>query len=250
MATPETTALTPPYIPWKSFVSYLAGLKNTTIPQTLDNSVRPASMAGGVWRQLTSALQFLGFINASKVVQDVFKATVRAYGSPEWKGAVSSHVLPAYAKIIGDLPLGNATAGQLEKRFRENGKIDGQMLEKCIRFYIHALREADVKYSSYFAMRRKRAISKRAGANKANRKKRDDASADNGHRDQTDKTSSGEQPGENPPAGLIEQRLFFKGKPTGYIRVPADLTEEDCKVIQLTLEVLKAYAAQGGTANN
>jgi hypothetical protein len=247
------TILSPPYIPWKSFGNYIAALKNTTVPHTLDNTVRPSNMAGGLWRQLTSAMQFLGLINGSKVAQESLGRLVKAHGSPEWKGAVSAYVLPAYAKIIGELPIASATAGQLEKCFKEEGHVQGQMLEKSMRFYIHALKEAGVKYSSYFTTRREKSIRKTAGTGKGNPKKKDEPTvAGNGESEHP--TAANKSPpaqgaeDSSIPAGLIEQRLFFKGKPTGCIRVPADLTVEDCKVIELTLAVLKAYAEQGATA--
>lgn len=251
---PEVAGATPAYIPWKSFAGYLAALKTTTIPHTLDSTVRPKAMAGGLWRQLTSALQFLGFINTNKVTQEAFRRVVKAYGTLEWKRAVSEYILPAYTKIIGDTPIDTATSGQLEKRFREHGKVDGQMLEKCVRFYLHALKDAGVKYSDYLAMRRKKTTSKRVGGNGKKHGKKDQPFKEDAIAGQPDNPGNGiahrEQIDDATSPGLIEQRLFFRGKPTGCIRVPKNLTEDDCKVIELTLAVLKAYAAQGGDATS
>ena len=245
----EPTATSPPYIPWKSFIGYVAALKNTTVPHTLDGTVRPKSMAGGLWRQLTSALQFLGLINASKVTQEGLRKLVKAHGTAEWKKVVHDCVLPAYAKIVLDTPIENATPGQLEKRFRELGKVDGQMLQKSMRFYLHALKESGVKYSDHLAMRQQRMTGRKAAASRKKQKREDQSAATNGVSAAVE--NGGEPRGQKEsecPAGLIEQRLFFRGKPTGLIRVPADLSEDDCRVVALTLEVLKAYAEQGKNA--
>lgn len=232
----------PPYIPWKSFIGYLDALKKTTVPHTLDNTARPQTMAGGLWNQLVSALQFLGLVKANKEAEDSLSKLVKSHGTPEWKVAVKDFLLPPYKRIIGDLPIESATTGQLEKRFHENGRVDGQLLEKSIRFYLHALKDGGVKYSSYLGMRRDKGQSRKASANKR-KKAKDGAPIENGQ--DPKKMQRQEQPDEMPPSGLIEQRLYFKGKPAGCIRVPENLSVEDCVVIELQLAVLKAYASQG-----
>jgi hypothetical protein len=205
-------------------------------------------MAGGLWRQLTSALQFLGLINQDKETQEIFKKIVKAHGSPEWKAAVATYVLPSYAKIVENLPIENGSMAQLEKCFKDHAKVDGQMLQKCIRFYLHALKESGTKHSTYFVVRQDKATTKRNGTANARRKKNDELSETRAQREPPPKAE--QDPAKRPeedrtPSGQFELKLPFKGKLAGCIRVPDDLTEEDFLVVKLTLEVLKAYATQG-----
>jgi hypothetical protein len=61
--------------------------------------------------------------------------------------------------------------------------------------------------------------------------------------------SAGPPPADKPLDGLIEFPLPFKAKRGGSIRVPLDLTVEDCKLIELTIPVIRAYAEQAEADN-
>jgi hypothetical protein len=240
-------AVSPPYIPWKTFSAYAGSLKSSTIPHTLDSSVRPSSMAGSLWRQLASALQFLGLIDPHKVVKDAMGKLVKSHGTGEWAAAVKSYVLPAYAGIVDGLPLDRATSQQLEKCFRERGHVDGQMLDKVIRFYLHSLREAGVKYSDHLAIRKDRGTKKpRAPKQKSSDPPTRESA--NG-RDQDGRTKKKKSTVESPdediaPPGTKRFPLYFKDKADGMILVPDELDNDDLKVIELTVSVIKAYAGQ------
>jgi hypothetical protein len=246
----ETTA-TPPYIPWKAFAGYTGSLKTSTVPHTLDSSVRPRSMAGGAWRQLTSTLQFLGLTDAHKVTKESFGKLVKAHGTAEWPATLKAHVVTAYAPIVDGLPLDRATSQQLEKAFRERGHVDGQMLDKAIRFYLHALREAEVKYSDLLAMRKDRPARKPRAAKPKAAEQNGSAGAKTGTGAKAHASKGGGEPpvaDEPIPPGTIRFPLYFKGKVPGSILVPDQLDNDDLKVIELTVSVIKAYAAQNKAA--
>ena len=236
-------AVTPPYIPWKTLHGFLARWKSTT-PHKIDPSTMPASMDGTTRRQLRSALKFLELTDADGVVTDKFKEVVSALGTPNWKDAVRTCILPAYSEITSKCPIENGTASQLDSCFRTKCKLDGQMLRKAVRFYLKALEEANVKFSPLFLQRRE-------GASKPKRK-----NGENGANDKLATEKPGGQLSENPkpsgslsqpPLGLIDYPLRFKGKVAGAIWVPVDLSIEDVKVIELMIPILRAYA--GSTAS-
>ena len=201
-------------------------------------------MAGGVWRQLLSALQFLGLIDSQKVTKDAIGKLVKAHGTPEWAKMVKDLVLPAYDQIVDGLPLDRATSQQLEKCFREHGKVDGQMADKCIRFYLHALKDAGVKYSALFLIRKDRSGKKSKPRTKPlpNGSARLPKPEQKAQPDTWDENSDDQA--EPVAVALHSYPLYFKGKPTGVVRIPEELDNEDLKVIELTLSVIKAYAAQ------
>src|SRR5439155_18804582 len=99
-----------------------------------------------------AALKFLGLTEPSGKVTTRFSDLIKVHGTAQWPMAVKECVLPAYQNIIGDLPIDKATSAQLDAKFKDKG-VSGQVLEKAVRSYLHALRAAGVKYSSYLTIR-------------------------------------------------------------------------------------------------
>lgn len=228
----------PVYVPWKSFVGYLAGLKGATIPHMLDNTVKPSSMAGGLWRQILSGLTFLKLIDSDREVQPQLESLVNAYSTDQWPAAVKEHITSAYDGIIGDLPIENATQGQLDSCFREGGNVEGQMLQKAVRFYVHAMSEAGVTYSSHFAMRQERSTPRKKSA--ARKKKPATASKPEIEPPARDTPSAA-------PAGMIDFPLPT-GEIHGFIRVRSDLTMDQYPMVEAMLTAVKVLAEQNSAA--
>jgi hypothetical protein len=239
-------AIRAPYIPWKTFEHYAASLKKVgTPPHTLDNSARPSSMSGGLWRALVSGLKFLKLVEPDGEATDKLAKLVKAHGTPEWTAAVKQYVVPAYAAVVGDLPVKNATVAQLDARFKAHSKLDGQMLRKAERFYLHALRDAGIEYSPLFAMRR-------------------ESTGGNGKRKSTIKKSSAapapeplplrrpahsvEIPAETPtvPAGMIDLPIPIDDH--SFIRVPRSITGEQMALVNSVLGTVKAMADRNDKA--
>lgn len=229
----------PVYIPWKAFEGYISGLKGTVVPHKLDTSAKPPSMNGSLWRQVTSALQFLGLIDSEKTVSTDLEELAAAHGTEQWAIAVKEHVLPAYAGLVDELPLENATQGQLNKCFREKGSVDGQMLSKCVRFYVHALKESGEKFSPHFSLRKESSNGTRK--RKASRKKTTKNKPDE---DQSPPINPVER---NTPTGMIDFPIPM-GDVTGHIRVRGDLTMEQFPMVEAMLNAVKVLA-ETNTAN-
>jgi hypothetical protein len=230
----------PVYIPWKSLAGYLGGLKGTTLPHTLDNTVKPKSMSGGLWRQLTSALQFLDLIGPEKEVTDRLEALVDAYGQETWSAAVKEYILPAYERIVGDLPLENATQGQLGGRFRSAGGVEGQMLKKAVRFYIRALEEAKVKYSQHFSVPkaatnaiRKRTKKTKDAADTKRAAKNGEADGRFGHAHDSTVT----------PKGLLDLVIPLD-TPGCLIRIPQNIEPKHIPLFDAVVNVVRQLAEQ------
>jgi hypothetical protein len=248
MAKAETAetgeAIRAPYIPWKTFEHYAGSLKKVgTPPHTLDHSARPSSMSGGLWRALVSGLKFLKLAEADGRATERLSKLVKAHGGAEWAAAVKQYVVPAYSGVVGDLPVDNATVAQLDARFRAHSKLDGQMLRKAERFYLHALRDAGVKYSPLFAMRR-------------------DSTGSNGRRKVATKKNIAETPPPpKPRSGSHEQEPKTVELPKGmidvpfpigdkqcFIRVPLSITTKQMPMVQAALGMVAAMAAQNEEA--
>ena len=250
----------PPYIPYKSFDNYVAGLKKVgTPPHTLDSSTRPSSMSGGMWRSLVSGLRFLKLIEDDGKATEKFYKLVKAHGGNEWPSAVKQYVIPAYNPVIGDMPLENATVAQLDARFRAHSKIDGQLLRRAERFYLHALRVAGSKFSPLFAMRRESS----GGGKRRNQTKKDtDEVGENGagakranstnkggkddKRSRDDDSSSVVVTGT--PKGMIDVPLPIADMKC-FIRVPLSITTKQMPLVQAAIGMVAAMAAQNDDAD-
>lgn len=233
----------PPYIPWKTLDNYIGSLKGSTVPHTLDGSIKPRGMAGGMWRQLLSALRFLGLTKDGNVVDDSLESLVASHGTDQWSAAVKEVVLPAYDEIIGNLPLENATPAQLNKCFSDFG-AGGQVLEKCVRFYLHALKLSGVKYSSHLSMREPGSAPKKTGASKRKPKIAKKEDAENpATPNSTAHSGSGARLESFTPPGMIDFQIPI-GEVNGLIRVPRSINLDQYPIVEAMLNAVKTLAAQ------
>ena len=151
----KITGTIAPYIPFKTFVTFIQKLHETNAPSVIDRSVFP-TMSGSVRSQLMSTLRFTGLIDSQGTVQSNLLTIVNSYNTEAWTETISKFVFDAYADIIGDVNLDNGTAAQLREAFRERGSVDKQVLDKAVRFYLAALDASGVTYSPHFKVRQQR----------------------------------------------------------------------------------------------
>lgn len=230
MPTKTSDQLLPPYIPWKSFAGHIEGFQGTTVPHKLDGSVRPPTTSGGVWRQLVSALRFLGLIGEDNVVSEAIQSLVAAYGTDEWPAAVKEHVVPAYGHIVRDLPIETATSSMLNERFIETG-CDGQMLEKCVRFYLYALKESGTAYSQHLSIR-ERKPRKKSTSQKPKKKSAQKTRSENESQGETEL-----------PVDFVKITIPIVA-PGAFVYVPRTLTPRDLRVVKATFNLVEAMAEE------
>ena len=138
----------PAYVSWPAFYSFLGKLKETAIPPTMDSSVMKG-LSRPVCSQLRTTFRWLGLVTESDSTTDVMEALVGAHGTPQWKDTLGKVIGDAYADLVGDLNLTSGTGNQLSARFREYN-VTGETLAKAVRFYLHALKSADLEFSPHF----------------------------------------------------------------------------------------------------
>src|SRR5690242_9563591 len=104
-ATSETRrGAIPPYIPFRTFKTHLADLKEHGVPGRIDGDVLK-KMPGSVKRQIKAALKFLGLTNAEDVPTDDLHKLTGVYGTDEWKGALGGLLNARYAPFLVDFNL-------------------------------------------------------------------------------------------------------------------------------------------------
>lgn len=142
----------PPIISASTFTSFIESLKNTKVPPVIDASLLP-KMSGSVRSSLMSALRYLNLIDSAGIVNERLRTLVKAYQTEDWKAVFGDIVRVQYHEIVNGIDLESGTANQLYEAFRTKGNVDGQMLEKAVRFYLATLSEAGWTFSPHFKSR-------------------------------------------------------------------------------------------------
>jgi hypothetical protein len=236
---PPGKASSPPYMPWKALVGFIEHLQKTVTPPRIDSSMMPHGMSGGTRSQLKSTLKFLGFTDDGDHVTDRFRAVIKAYGTAEWGEQLGDTLSQAYERIIATLDLDAGTARQLAEHFRERGHVEGEMLEKCIRFYLQASKSAGWTYSPHFDARG----TKTAMRGKRPAKPKGAGAAPDGELPNGDRSDDVAIQSQNDPTKLRRFALAIPGKPDALIQVPHDLTEKEWKMIDGTLRAFVSLNA-------
>lgn len=227
----ETAKSTPPYVAFPTFVSFVERLSQTALPTRIDRSVMQG-MSGVTQSHLMSALRSLNLINDTGHVSDRLRTLVRAYGTEKWTEELGEVLIAAYGAVVNGLDLDNGTQKQLYDCFKANGNVDGETLDKCVRFYLKAMEAADMTLSPHFTMRRQ-------GAPRRSAAKQRKASGNGAEAIKSQERNGDEV---EPPTGTIGFPLHVPGKAAGMIYVPSDLSPEDCELIEAMMPVLRAYA--------
>lgn len=234
-AVSEGVTLRPPYAPFDTVKNFIERLKTSgIIPHRIDKSVM-TNLSGAAQSHLLLALRFLGLIDADGTPLVGLHELVESFGTPQWAVKINGITIPAYKQILNGLDVSKATMGQLSELFRDRGKTEGTVTEKSIRFYLKMLDEAGVKYSPHFARKR--------GPRGPN-KRRKDATEGAGDAKGNPAVDGSVAKPPTPPTGMIAFPLHLPDKLEGSIVVPRNINEEDVKLIEAQIVVLKLYAAR------
>lgn len=208
----------PPYNSFKTFLGFISGLKETVVPDQVDLGVL-RSYSGSVAKQLITALRYLALIQENGTTTAKLNELVEAYQTPQWKPLLSQFMGEAYSPILGDLNLQKATRIQVEEKFRTWG-AQGDVLTKCMAFFIAAMTEAGVTLSPHIRVETR-------GRPKGSRTLK------------TPKEQLNEEKPDVPiQPGTVRFSLPIPDKQTGMIQLPTDLAIEDWEMID---SMIRAY---------
>jgi len=220
----------PPYAAFKTLENFVGTLRESAVPHQIDRSVMP-KLSGVTQSQLLAAMRFLGLITPSGDATEVLRDLVGTEpDSAAWRMTLKRIVEDAYKAMLGGLDTRHATSKQLADRFRESN-VDGATLQKAVRFYLKAMKSAGENVSPHLLTRKKRATGQRRSPPAA--QARHPQPADTGNEADTRKSSD-----EEAKQGMMVVPLYFPGKQVGSVRVPADLSEEDCDMIDAILRAM------------
>jgi len=206
-----------PYSSFKTLLGFIGGLKKTILPDQVDLGVL-RSYSGSVAKQLITTLKYLALIEENGTTTTKLNELVDAYETPQWKPVLSKMMTEAYSPILGELNLQKATKSQVEEKFRTWG-AQGDVLNKCMAFFIAAMTEAGVTLSPHIRVETR-------GRPKGSRT-----------------IKPPKEPGEEKPdvptqPGTVRFSLPIPDKPTGMIQLPTDVALEDWEMID---SMIRAY---------
>ena len=214
-----------PYIAWKTFTSFIASIHGK-VPAQIDPSIL-RNMSGTARSQLLSALKFLELVDTDGITKDSLKKLADVYNGEQWKPALAEFLRHSYKKVIGDLNLESATPAMLRERFRINGGVDGGTVDQALRFYLSALKEADVKFSDHLVVRQR--APKGSGTRKRASAKASDATEDDTEIEL--------------PEGTFEVPFSVLGLP-GSAYLPEDLLPEQWDAISAYVKMVLGFRQQ------
>ncbi len=156
MTLQEQTSAVPPYVPYRTFQTFLEFLLDDGIPERIDKSVWGPRFSGSSGTQLMTALKVLALIDHEGHPAHDLEILVHAEG--EDRRALLRRILERFYVPVFELDLARASKGQFHEAFRSFGTKEG-VLTKCEAFFIRAAQAAGIELS-------KRILAGRHGASK------------------------------------------------------------------------------------
>ena len=144
MTPQEQTPAIPPYVPYRTFQTFLEFLLEEGIPGRIDKTVWGPRFSGSSGTQLMTALKVLELVDSEAHPDDKLDRLVHAEG--EERRVLLRDILEGFYKPVFELDLSRASKGQFRDAFRRFGTKEG-VLTKCEAFFIRAAQAAGIKLS-------------------------------------------------------------------------------------------------------
>jgi len=136
--------LLPPYMPYKTFGTFLDHLAAIGMPSHIDKSVM-ANLSGGMQSWLRAALRYMDLIDVEGVPTPALEKLVAANGDQR-KALLVALFQKTYAFLNGKVDLKNTTPVKLRQAVIDEG-AQGETVEKIVAFLIAMGKDAGVPMS-------------------------------------------------------------------------------------------------------
>lgn len=142
--------LLPPYMPYKTFTTFLDHLRAIGMPSHIDKSVMP-SLSGGMQSWLKSTLRYMKLINGADVPSERLEKLANAQGD-ERKALLRQVFETSYSFLNGKIDLKNATPAKLRSAIVDEGG-QGETAEKIMTFMIAMAKDTGIQMSPLLTKR-------------------------------------------------------------------------------------------------
>jgi hypothetical protein len=148
----EKDTKTPPYIPFKTFSSFISSLEESGVPHQIDSSLLP-KMSGSNRSGLMGALRYLGLTSDNNNTNLSLEKLVSAKG-PQRSAELKQVLQGAYGFLQDNkLDLKRATPALLSDAIEAEGATGGTKI-KSVAFFLKAAKEAGIEVSPHILNRK------------------------------------------------------------------------------------------------
>ena len=147
--------LLPPYMPYKTFGTFMDHLAAIGMPSHIDKSVM-ASLSGGMQSWLRAALRYMDLIDVEGVPTPALEKLVAANGEQR-KALLVALFQKTYAFLNGKVDLKNTTPVKLRQAVIDEG-AQGETVEKIVAFLVAMGKDAGVPMSPLLLKRAPRRV--------------------------------------------------------------------------------------------
>jgi hypothetical protein len=140
----------PPYVPYRTFLTFLDHLRAIGMPSHIDKSVM-TSLSGGMQSWLKASLRYMKLIDAEDVPDQRLAKLAKAQGD-ERKALLLDLFKSSYAFLDGQIDLKNTTPQKLRTAIVDLG-AQGETVEKIMAFMIAMAKDASVPLSKLLTTR-------------------------------------------------------------------------------------------------
>jgi hypothetical protein len=144
MTLQEQTPTVPPYVPYRTFQTFLEFLLEEGIPGRIDKTVWGPRFSGSSGTQLMTALKVLRLIDLEGHPAEELELLVHAEG--EDRRSLLRGILERFYTPVFELDLSRASKGQFHEAFRSFGTKEGVLI-KCEAFFVGAAQSAGIELS-------------------------------------------------------------------------------------------------------
>lgn len=145
-------AAVPPYLPYKTFRSFLDQFK-VGIPSRIDRGLM-GTISGTAQSRLISTLRYFDLISPNGIPNKDKLPPLVASEAAERQKILRNILISSYGFLFREgFDIKNATSRQLVEEFNNAG-ASGETTKKCIAFFMSAAKDAGIELSPFFKMPR------------------------------------------------------------------------------------------------
>ena len=228
--------IVPAYLANETLRNFIDSLHTTAVPDHIGRGLMP-NLSNGSQSHVLHALKFLRLIEKNGNSSSDLRDLAAAFGSEAWAPKLGKLVTAAYAPILGDLNIASTTDEKLNRAFKDKTPLEPSVLDRAVRFFIKAMREAKVPLSPHLGKRKTRLANKEKTAKPAATAGGSGDRGPDGVTDPPPAKTTGPL-----PVGMIDFPIPIAAG--SFIRVPTGITPSQFRLVKAIMDVVEAMSKQ------
>ncbi len=226
----------PPYVSFKSFITFINGLRENGVPSQIDRSIM-LKQSGAQQSAMIAALRYLNMIDQNSKPTQLMMQLV-AKDEAESKSILKKILEDGYSFLFKDdqFNLEKATGQLLADKFRQQN-ISGSTITKAIVFFLASAKEAGIQYSSHI---KPPTLPIRMTVKRSFPRRQKESQEDEIDDDEIDDI----------PEGVERFQIPIPGKPNAIFIIPTDLSQDEWTMLKTMLDAYIVLLQKQGNNND